>query len=333
MAKRFKRVMVTGGAGYVGSNLIPKLLRAGYETVVLDLYIYGDDIFAEHKTNPLLTEVKGDLRNPADVKRALAGCDAVIHLACISNDPSFDLDPDLGRSINFDCFRPLVRAAKEAGVRRFIYASSSSVYGIKNDTEVTEELPLEPLTDYSKYKAMCEEVLEEEREPGFVAVTLRPATVCGYAPRLRLDLTVNILTSHAINNGRITVFGGDQLRPNIHVDDMTDLYLQLLEAPDEVVDGKTWNAGYHNLKVREIADMVQAEVGPKVDIVVTPTDDHRSYHVSSEKIRRELGFSAERSVRDAIVDLKAAFIGGKVPNAMTDDRYYNIKRMQSLKLR
>ena len=137
----------------------------------------------------------------------------------------------------------------------------------------------------------------EEREPGFVTVTLRPATVCGYAPRLRLDLTVNILTNHAINNGRITVFGGEQLRPNIHVEDMTDLYLQLLEAPDEAVDGKIWNAGYHNLKVREIAEMVR-EIGPKVDIVVTPTDDHRSYHVSSEKIRRDLGFSRQPHRRE-----------------------------------
>ena len=234
MAKRFKRVMVTGGAGYVGSSLIPKLLRNGYEVSVLDLYLYGD-VFADLKSNPGLRETKGDLRNPADVARALEGCDAVIHLACISNDPSFDLNPDLGRSINFDCFRPLVKASKDAGVKRFIYASSSSVYGIKKDMNVTEELALEPLTDYSKYKAMCEEVLEEEREPGFVAVTLRPATICGYAPRLRLDLTVNILTSHAINNKRITVFGGEQLRPNLHVEDMTDLYLQLLEAPDEVV--------------------------------------------------------------------------------------------------
>jgi nucleoside-diphosphate-sugar epimerase len=332
MAKRYKRVLVTGGAGYVGSNLIPKLLTAGYEASVLDLYLYGE-VFADLKSNPGLTETKGDLRNAADVQRAVAGCDAVIHLACISNDPSFDLDPTLGRSINFDCFRPLVKASKDAGVRRFIYASSSSVYGIKADMDVTEELPLAPLTDYSKYKAMCEEVLEQEREQGFVCVTLRPATVCGYAPRLRLDLTVNILTNHAINNGRITVFGGDQLRPNIHVEDMTDLYLQLLEAPDEVIDGKIWNAGYHNLKVSAIAEMVKAEVGPKVDIVVTPTDDHRSYHVSSEKIRRELGFSAQRSVKDAIVDLKAAFNAGKVPNSMTDDRYYNIKRMQVLKLR
>lgn len=332
MANRFKRVLVTGGAGYVGSSLVPKLLGAGYEVSVLDLYIYGD-VFAHLKPNPGLTEVKGDLRDSAAVARAVAGCDAVIHLACISNDPSFDLDPSLGRSINFDCFRPLIQASKDAGVRRFVYASSSSVYGIKDDMDVTEDLPLQPLTDYSKYKAMCEEVLEEEREPGFVVVTLRPATVCGYAPRLRLDLTVNILTNHAINNGRITVFGGNQLRPNIHVEDMTDLYVQLLEAPDEAIDGKVWNAGYHNLKVRDIAEMVRTEVGPKVDIVVTPTDDHRSYHVSSERIRKDLGFVAARSVSDAIVDLKAAFTSGKVPNAMTDDRYYNIKRMQALKLR
>jgi len=332
MTNRFKRVLVTGGAGYVGSSLIPKLLDAGYEVSVLDLYIYGD-VFADLKSNPRLAEVKGDMRNAGDVARALEGCDAVIHLACISNDPSFDLDPALGRSINYDCFRPLVKASKDAGVRRFVYASSSSVYGIKDEMDVTEDLALQPLTDYSKYKAMCEEVLEEEREPGFVAVTLRPATVCGYAPRLRLDLTVNILTNHAINNGRITVFGGNQLRPNIHVEDMTDLYVTLLEQPDEAIDGKVWNAGYHNLKVREIADMVRAEVGPRVDIVVTPTDDHRSYHVSSERIRRDLGFVAARSVSDAIVDLKSAFTTGRVPNAMTDDRYYNIKRMQSLKLR
>jgi nucleoside-diphosphate-sugar epimerase len=329
MQKRSEHVLVTGGAGYVGSNLVPKLLAAGHRVTVLDLCIYGD-VLASH---PHLRIVSGDLRNPEDVATALQGCDAVIHLACISNDPSFDLDPTLGRSINFDCFRPLVKASKDAGVRRFIYASSSSVYGIKNTPDVHEGLALEPLTDYSKYKAMCEDVLMAEREPGFVTVILRPATVCGYAPRLRLDLTVNILTNLAINNGRITVFGGGQLRPNIHVDDMTDLYRLLLEAPDAAVDGKVWNAGYHNLKVMEIAEKVRKEIGERVEIVVTPTDDHRSYHVSSERIRRDLGFLARRTVENAIVDLREAFSAGKVPNSMTDDRYYNIKRMQAVKLR
>src|ERR1700731_4131753 len=240
MAKKLQHVLVTGGAGYVGSNLVPKLLAAGYGVTVLDLYIYGGDIFSAYRDNPNLREVRGDLRDAAKTADAMAGCDAVIHLACISNDPSFDLDPALGRSINYDCFRPLVRASKAAGVRRFVYASSSSVYGIKSDPEVTEDLPLEPLTDYSKYKALCETVLAEEQEPGFVTVTVRPATVCGYAPRLRLDLTVNILTNLAVNTQRITVFGGEQLRPNLHVEDMTDLYLMLLDAPDQTVDRKVW---------------------------------------------------------------------------------------------
>jgi nucleoside-diphosphate-sugar epimerase len=300
---------------------------------VLDLYLYGDDVFKDHRSNPRLRELKGDLRTIVDVTRALDGCDAVIHLACISNDTSFDLDPELGRSINYDCFRPLLRAAKDARVRRFIYASSSSVYGVRSEPDVTEDLPLKPLTDYSKYKAMCEDVLHEEREPGFVAVTVRPATVCGYAPRLRLDLTVNILTNHAINNGRITVFGGNQLRPNLHVEDMTDLYVRLLEAGDHEVDGKTWNAGYHNLKVMEIAELVRKRVERNVDIVVTPTDDERSYHVSSERIRRDLGFSPKLTVEDAIDGLKEAFQAGKVPDPANDDRYYNIKRMQRIRLR
>jgi nucleoside-diphosphate-sugar epimerase len=329
MAPPFEHIMITGGAGYVGSNLVPKLLDAGYAVTVLDLFMYGD-VLPKH---PKLTLVKGDLRNPEDVKKALQGCDAVIHLACISNDPSFDLDPGLGRSINYDCFRPLVKMSKDAGVGRFVYASSSSVYGVKDEPNVHEDLPLAPLTDYSKYKAMCEEVLIEEREPGFSAVILRPATVCGYAPRLRLDLTVNILTNLAINNGRITVFGGGQLRPNIHVDDMTDLYRLVLEAPAAAVDGKVWNAGYHNLQVMEIAEKVRAKIGENVEIVVTPTNDHRSYHVSSERLRRDLGFAAHRSVEDAIIDLRNAFTAGKVPNSMTDDRYYNIKRMQALRLR
>ena len=265
---------------------MPKLLEAGHGVTVLDLFIYGEAVFDDLPDRTGLTLVRGDLRDAGAVALALDGCDAVIHLACISNDPSFELDPDLGRSINFDAFRPLVRAAKVVGVRRFIYASSSSVYGIKDDAEVTEELALEPLTDYSKYKAMCEEVLEQEREPGFVTLTLRPATVCGYSPRLRLDLTVNILTNHAINNGRITVFGGAQKRPNINIEDMTDLYVRCLEYPDDMIDGRVFNAGYENHRVSQLAEIVRDAVGQPVEIVTTPSDDHRSYHVSSARIGR-----------------------------------------------
>lgn len=329
----FKQVLVTGGAGYVGSRLVPRLLADGYGVTVLDLYIYGEDLFKDLRSNPKFREVKGDLRHAATVKQALQGCDAVIHLACISNDPSFDLNPELGKSINYDCFRPLVQEAKKAGVKRFIYASSSSVYGVKETPDVTEDLPLEPLTDYSKFKAMCEDDLEAERAPGFTCVTLRPATVCGYAPRLRLDLTVNILTTHAVNKGVITVFGGNQLRPNIHMDDMVEAYLLLLRAPAEKIDGKIFNAGYENRTVMDIAQMVRGIVGgDKVEIKVEPTNDNRSYHVSSEKIKRELGFTATHTIEDAIRDLYAAFKAGKIPNPFDDDRYVNIKRMKAIHL-
>jgi nucleoside-diphosphate-sugar epimerase len=327
----FKRVLVVGGAGYVGSVLVPKLIKAGYDVSVLDLYLYGDDVLSEVKGHKGLREVKGDMRDEETVRTALEGCDAVIHLACISNDPSFELDPNLGKSINYDCFPMFVRCAKEAGIKRFVYASSSSVYGVKSEPNVTEELPLEPLTDYSKYKALCEEVLLQERSPGFVTLIARPATVCGYSPRLRLDLTVNILTNAAVTNKKITVFGGDQMRPNLHIQDMADFYLKTLEWDDAQVDGKIYNVCTDNFKVKDIASMVQKIVGDNVEIVTQPTNDNRSYHVSAEKLRRDLGFSPQRTVEDAIRDIVAAHQSGKIADA-SDMRYYNIKTMQAKKL-
>jgi nucleoside-diphosphate-sugar epimerase len=327
------RVLVTGGAGYVGAVLVPKLLAAGHTVTVLDLYIYGDDALKSVETHPQLVQIKGDLRHPAVVEKALAGCDAVIHLACISNDPSFELNPALGREINYDCFRPFVKAAKKAGVGRFIYASSSSVYGIKEGVSVTEELSLEPLTDYSKYKALCEQVLSEEREPGFTTLILRPATVCGYSPRQRLDVIVNILCNHAVNTGKIKVFGGKQLRPNIHIDDMTDLYCETLQYADEQIDGKIYNACFENHSVLELAEMVKRIVGHNtVELEMVPTDDNRSYHVSSEKIASELGWRTKRTIEDAIVDMVRAFRDGSLPDSMNDARYFNIKTMQARNL-
>lgn len=327
------RVLVTGGAGYVGSYLVPKLLAAGYPVNVLDLYLYGEEVLDAIRNNPYLREFRGDLRNPKIVDSALEGCVSVIHLACISNDPSFELNPTLGKSINYDAFRPLVQAAKRKGISRFIYASSSSVYGIKETPNVTEELPLEPITDYSKYKALCEAVLEEEREPGFATLILRPATVCGYSNRLRLDLTVNILTNHAINNGKIRVFGGSQRRPNIHIEDMTDLYIHSLNSPAEKIDGGIYNAGYENHQVMEIAEMVRGVVGSSVEIAVEPTNDLRSYHISSERIADQLGFTPKHSIPQAILGLSDAFASGLVPEAMSADKYYNIKTMQSVGLK
>ena len=332
MSDRRWTVLVTGGAGYVGSVLIPKLLAEGHNVKVLDLYLYGSEIFAEHR-GPRLTEIQGDLRDAKLVAEAVKGCDAVIHLACISNDPSFDLDPGLGKSINFDCFRPLVRASKAAGVERFIYASSSSVYGLKDVPNVTEDESLEPITDYAKYKALCEDVLKEEQASGFTTLTVRPATVCGYGPRLRLDLTVNILTSHGYNNKKITVFGGTQKRPNLHIEDMVEFYLESLRQPHEKIDGKTYNVGFENHTVMHIAEMVRDVVGKGTEIVVTPTDDLRSYHISSDKVRRELGFVARHTITNAAEDLVRAFHDGKIPNWASDPRYVNIKLMKSVSLK
>ncbi len=328
--KRTRTVLVTGGAGYVGSVLVPKLLRAGHAVRVLDTYYFGAHVLDAVKDDARLVQVKGDMRDRAVLERVLPGCDTVIHLACISNDPSFELDPDLGRSINYECFPLLVSLARDHGVRRFVYASSSSVYGIKEQDNVTEDLPLEPLTDYSRFKALCEDHLLAARAPGFVPLIIRPATVCGYSPRLRLDLSVNILTNLAFHKRQITVFGGEQRRPNLHIQDMTDLYVKSLEWSDDQVDGKVYNAGWQNLTIRQIAELVREEAGPDVTVVTTPTNDLRSYHISSEKIRRELGWEPRHTVRDAVRELIAAFKAGLVPGSLTDPRWFNIKTMQNL---
>lgn len=324
-----KEVLVTGGAGYVGAVLVPKLLAAGWKVKVIDLYLYGD-VLTPH---PDLVQIKGDIRDKDLLDKIMPGVEAIIHLACISNDPSYELNPQLGKSINYDAFLPLVAIAKKNKIKRFIFASSSSVYGVKDTPHVTEDMPLEPLTDYSKYKALCESHLLKEQTDDFTVLILRPATVCGYSPRLRLDLTVNILTNHAVNNNRIKVFGGDQKRPNIHIEDVADLYVGSLSYPPEKIAGQIFNAGYENHSVRQIAELVKENLKKNdIEIVVEPTNDNRSYHISSEKIKKALGFTPKHSIGEAVRDLKKAFDQGKILNPMTDRRYYNIKTMQAINL-
>jgi nucleoside-diphosphate-sugar epimerase len=323
------KIFITGGAGYVGSKLVPKLIDNNHQVTVLDLMIYGEEVL-EKNTN--LKLVKGDIRNTQLIEKIIPGHDAVIHLACISNDPSFELNPKLGKSINLDAFEPLVDISRKNNVSRFIYASSSSVYGIKKEKNVTEDMSLEPLTDYSKFKGDCEKILNNYKSDDFIVTTIRPSTVCGYAKRQRLDLVVNILTNHAYHNREIRVFGGDQLRPNVHIDDMVNSYFKVLDAPTNKVNGEIFNVGFRNQTVNELAEDVRKIIGNDVTIKRSKSDDNRSYHVSNEKIKQILGFETKYTIQDAVNDLKIAFEKGLLPNSFDDQKYFNIKTMNTIKL-
>jgi nucleoside-diphosphate-sugar epimerase len=335
MPNRFSRVFVTGGAGYVGSVLIPRLLDRGYVVTSYDISYYGDSFLP--KGNPNLQVIRGDIRDTAKLATAIPGHDAFISLACISNDASFELDEKLSTSVNLDAFEPMVLTAKKAGVKRFIFASSSSVYGVSDQPNVAEDHPLVPLTLYNRYKGMCEPLLFKHATPDFVGVVFRPATVCGYAPRQRLDLSVNILTNHAISNGKITVFGGEQLRPNLHILDYCDAVQVLLDAADHKIAGEIFNVGYQNMSIMNIALNVKRIVQDEfpdmgeIGIMTVPSDDKRSYHINSDKIKRVLGFAPQRSIEEAVRDLCCAFRDGRLPNSMADDIYYNVRRMKNLR--
>ena len=323
------KILITGGAGYVGSVLTPYLLNKGHKVTVIDLMIYGEEVLKKNKN---LRLIKGDIRDRNLLEKELTNHEIVIHLACISNDPSFELNPKLGKSINLDAFTPLVEISKKKLIKRFIYASSSSVYGVKSEKEVHENMSLEPLTDYSKYKIECELILQKYCSENFTPIIIRPATVCGYSPRQRLDVVVNILTNLAYHKRKISVFGGDQLRPNIHIKDMVKAYDVLIDAKKSEVSGEIFNAGYENKTVLDLANTVKTVIGEDVQLKSTPTDDNRSYHISSEKIKKVLGFESKYTISDAVTDLKIAFKKGLLPNSLHDDKYFNIKRMQSTKL-
>lgn len=337
------RILITGGAGYVGSRLVPALLEDGHTVMVFDTFWFGDHLPPDAgQAGPhvfpwlpgMLFKERGDVRDVALLRKWLCYSDAVIHLACLSNDPSSEIDADLTRAINLDAFEPLVVAAKEAGVRRFIYCSTSSVYGVSDAPEVREDHPHKPITLYNTYKSQCEPLLMRHASPDFECVVLRPATVCGYSPRQRLDLVVNVLTNQAYNAGKITVYGGAQMRPSVHIDDLVDCYRHLLTAPAHLVAGEIFNFGAGNKSVEDLALLVQAVVyasaGKKSEIEFLPTQDPRSYRVNNDKISSVLGFHARRTVQDAVADLCAAFAAGRIPDSMGRSEYYNVRRMKEV---
>ncbi len=330
-----KKIFITGGAGYCGSRLVPMLLEKGNEVTVYDILYFGDSFLP--KKNKNLKIIKGDLRDTFKLKRSCEHHDVFIHLACISNDASFVLDEKLSTSINLDAFEPMVKASKESGNKRFIYASTSSVYGISKEKDVKEDHPLVPLTLYNKYKGLCEPILFDNTDENFEGVIFRPATVCGYAPRLRLDLSVNILTNHAVNNNKIKVFGGSQLRPNLHIQDYCNVIDLLINSDKSKINNQIFNVGYQNLSISELANIVKKVVESEfpekgyIDIETTHSDDNRSYHINSEKIKKVLGFVPQFTIEDAVRELCNNFKNRIIKNSFEDDVYFNIKRMQKLK--
>lgn len=333
--KDAQKIVVTGGAGYCGSRLVPQLLQLGYEVTVLDTCWFGKD-FLPH-SNPKFKLVEGDIRNIDLVSETFQDKDVVIHLACISNDASFELNEALSTSVNLEAFEPMVLAAKDNGIKRFIYASSSSVYGVSEEKNVTEEHPLVPLTLYNKYKGMCEPILKKYIDSDFTGVIFRPATICGYAPRQRLDLSVNILTNLAINKRKITVFGGAQMRPNLHIQDYCDVIKKFIVADQEIIQGETFNVGYQNLTILEMATLVKKIVekefkGSKIPIEISESNDNRSYHINSEKIGRLLNFFPKFTVEDAILDLCQAFKNNLLLGSLVDDKYFNVQRLKKIEV-
>lgn len=320
-------ILITGGSGYVGTRLIFRLLANSTHNIInYDLSIFGDQHLPRHAK---FIYVKGDLRDKNKFKKALTDnkIDTVIHLACISNDPTFELNNTLSKQINFDCFEDLVSISKNNGVSKFIYASTCSVYGISDTPYVTEDHPLLPITDYNKYKALCEPVLKKYIDNNFKGVIIRPATVCGFSEKMRFDLTVNILTNFAFNKGFIKVFGGEQFRPNIHIEDMCRLYEILIDKDFSKFNGEIFNAGKENLKIISIAEKIKKifidEFDKNVEIIVENSNDQRSYQINSDKIKKILDFDFKFDVNRAVLDLIKAFKTKKIINSF-DKKWINL---------
>lgn len=326
------KIFITGGGGYIGSALVPKLLSIGCRVRVYDLFLYGENTLKPH---PKLQCIKGDIRDRKTMMDAAKGSDVIIHLASVSNDSAAKLNPAVGKSINLDAFHNILDTIRRVRPERFIYTSSSSVYGPQNQPDIYEDTPARPITNYSKQKLECEYILREAVIPDVTTwSTIRPATVCGYASRLRLDLVVNTLTINALENRCIRVFGGNQLRPNITMEDMVRAYVALLEAPAEKVQAQTFNVGHDNLSLERIANVIKIALHDHdIKIIKEPSNDLRSYHINSGKIKQHIGFVPKYELNVAVQDLNKAYRHSLIENGLNNPLYHNIKRMQAIALK
>jgi len=306
------KVFVTGACGYKGTVLVPKLLAAGHEVIAFDIMWFGNFL----KPHARLSVVKGDVRNIDEIN--LDGVDAIVHLSSVANDPCGDLDPKLTWEISALATMQLADKAVRKGIKHFVYASSGSVYGIKDEPQVTEDLELKPISEYNKTKMVAERVLWSYRDDMAVQM-IRPATVCGYSPRMRLDVSVNMLTMQALTKRRITVFGGDQTRPNIHMDDITDIYMFMLDHPQF---RGVYNAGFENISILDIAERVTHYV--EAEIVVTASNDPRSYRINSDKLLAT-GYKPRKTVDDAIREIIQKYNSGELKD---EEKFHNLKWMQ-----
>tara|TARA_B100002052_G_C15886011_1_gene601561 strand:- start:6000 stop:7004 length:1005 start_codon:yes stop_codon:yes gene_type:complete len=330
-----KNLLITGGSGYVGSRLIIKLLKeTNFNIINYDISLFGDKHLPK---DPKFKYYKEDITNSKKFKEVIIenNIDTVLHLACISNDPTYELDSSLSKKINYDCFEDLVKTSKENNVKKFIYASTCSVYGISDSPNVFETNELKPITDYNKYKALCEPLLKKYLDDNFTGIIIRPATVCGFSEKMRFDLTVNILTNYAYNKGYIRVFGGKQSRPNLHIDDMCELYKMLISNDIKKYNGEIFNVGTENLKIIEVAEKVKSVLKNKlqkenIEIKIEESADIRSYMINSDKIQKILGFKFKKTVSNAIEDLCDAFESGKIVDSFSD-QWSNIKVLTKIK--
>ena len=336
MNSSFKKVLVVGGSGFVGSLLINKLLSERYNVISYDLEVFGQNYSQSALLNKNFAFVKADIRNQSLFSMAVQSVDAVIYLACISNDPSYDYNVELSHSINFKCFESCVKAAKNAGVKRFIFASSSSVYGPSDEeADVTEDHPVNPITSYSRDKHYCEKIMLNYHCKDFEAVIVRPATLFGISNRIRFDLVVNILTANGVLNKEIIVHGGKQLRPNLHVQDMVDFYSCILNSSPSLVGGQAFNIGLENHTVLNLAALVRKAIANQLlfdpEIQTIPINDTRSYKINSDKAFIKLGFKPKLTITDGIESMIDYIRKSKLSSVEDTLNYSNlelVKRFQ-----